>query len=543
MRLQRSDVPPLGPGALVRDYLTGVPAATSLFAYHPFDPKALAARADALLGGWPGDRQLLADTLVAFNQTLGADAAAIDGARRLGEPRTLAVVTGQQAGIFGGPAYSVYKAITAIRLARRESERLGVPVVPVFWIAAEDHDFAEISFTEVPAGESLQRLAIQAAPGQRVSAGHLALSDELPGLIDQLEQLLPPSEFRTDVLATLRRTARGSYADWFGRLLAWMFAGTGLVFASPLLPGIRRLQAPALSRAIEQAEAVDAALQQGFARLAERGYEPTVDPMPDSLKLFIYEGGERLPLHYQGDRAWVRDRSDLSWSRRELAALAAAAPERFSPNVVLRPVTQGFAFPDLAYVGGPGEISYFSLYRDVFAAFGRQMPAVYPRLAATLVEPPLARYLEKQGLTVADVCAGLQAHRQALLEEQDPIGIPAAFERYRTALEAAVTTLLTELAPLGANVQQQGDEHRRQLLVQVGKLQDKALQQHRRNCEVLLKQLDRLEAQLAPHGKPQDRSLSIVPFLSKYGPDLVRRLTEELELLEPWQHQVVFLGD
>jgi len=541
LRLECSDVPLLGPSALVRDYLSGAAAATSLFHYQPFDPGALAARARDLQENWRGDRSLLAQTLGAFNQALGAGDDALAGARRLGEPGTLAVVTGQQAGIFGGPAYSIYKAIAAIRLARRESERLGMAVVPVFWIAAEDHDFAEISATEVPAGEGIQRLQVQAAPERRASVGHLPLSPEINGLIDQLEQLLPPSEYRDPVLALLRRTATGTYVDWFGRLLASVFAGTGLVFASPLLPGIRRLQAPALAQAIAGAEAVDAALQQGFARLAERGYEPTVEPMPDSLKLFIYVDGERLPLHYRGDRAWVRDRDDLAWSRQELAALAAAEPERFSPNVVLRPVTQGFAFPDLAYVGGPGEISYFSLYRDVFAHFGRQVPVVYPRLSATLVEPPLARYLEKQALSVAEVCAGLQARRQALLEEQDPIGIPAVFDQYKAALEAEVGRLLQALAPLGPNVAQQGDEHRRQLLLQVGKLQDKAFQQHRRNCEVLLKQLERLEAQLAPHGRPQDRSLSIVSFLSKYGPDLVRRLTEELALCEPWQHQVVYL--
>ena len=548
MRLERSAAPALGPSSLVRDYLAGSPDAVSLFSYHPFKPESLAARATELTE-WTGDRRLLAATLGEFNAALGAGADAQAAARRLGEPGALAVVTGQQAGIFGGPAYSVFKAITAIRLARRAEAQLGVAVVPVFWIAAEDHDFGEISWTEVPAGEGLARLAVSEAPGRKASVGHLPLSPEIPALIDALAGHLPPSDFRDEVLAALRRTAAAegsggdvTYADWFGRLMAWIFAGTGLVFANPLLPGIRRLQAPFFEPASRLAPAVGAALEAGYARLAARRYEPTVERAPGSLYLFAYHQGERLALHYEGDRVWLRDQPEVAWQRGELADLAAREPERFSPNVVLRPVSQGFAFPDLAYIGGPGEISYLSLYQDVFAVFGRRLPVVHPRLAATLVEPPLARYLEKQSLGVADVCAGLQERRQALLAEQDPIGIAAVFDRYREALEREAGALLDALAPLGPNLAQQGDEHRRQLLLQAGKLQDKALQQHRRNCEVLLKQLDRLEAQLAPHGRPQDRSLSIVPFLSKYGTDLVRRLAENLELLEPWQHQVVYLG-
>lgn len=542
MRLELSAKPALGSG-LLADYLSRAPKTMALFDYDPYDPAAYAARAADVARRYSADRAAISAALVAYNTALGADEAALDGARRLASPEALTVVTGQQPGILGGPAYSVFKAITAILLARRESERLSAPVVPVFWIAAEDHDFAEISFTELPVGERVQRLHLKEHPERKASVGHLPLSPEVAGLIDEFAALMPGTEFKDAVLQAVRETAVGDYGEWFGRLMAWLFRGTGLVFINPLLPEARRQAAPVFARAIAGAPEVGAGLDAGYAAVTGAGYAPAVERTPGSLGLFTYHQGERLRLLWEGDRVWLRDDPAVSWSRSELAELALAEPERFSPDVTLRPVSQGYILPDLACICGPGEVAYWALLGPVFAACGRTAPVVYPRLSATLVEPPLARNLEKQELTLAEVFGTLAERRQALLDETDPIGLDQVFSSFRADLDQRLSGLLAQLKPLGANLEQQGDEHRRQILLQLTKWEEKARQQHRKNCETFLKQLDRLAVNLAPHDKPQDRAFTILPYLIKYGPDLPQRLADLLQLTEPWQHQVVYLGD
>ncbi|HYF79038.1 MAG TPA: bacillithiol biosynthesis BshC, partial [Symbiobacteriaceae bacterium] len=197
---------------------------------------------------------------------------------------------------------------------------------------------------------------------------------------------------------------------------------------------------------------------------------------------------------------------------------------------------------DLAYVGGPGEISYFGLYREVYTALDSQMPIVYPRESVTLVEPPVARILEKQGLTVEDAFYRLEEKKQELLEREDRLGITELFSHFRSSFGELYEQLVLRVLELDPNLRFVTEENQKQIAVQINKLEEKARQQHRKNCEVAIKQFERLKAQLQPAGGLQERQMSILPFVAKYGPDLVRRLVAETDLEEGWAHRVVYLG-
>lgn len=533
----------LDDSAAVREYLSGAGRVCERFSFPPHEPAAYAARARYLAETYSTPRDQLSAALVAYNRAIGADAAALDNARRLAGSGCLAVVTGQQAGVGTGPVYTIYKAITAIHLAARQAAALGVPVVPVFWVAGEDHDFAEIAAVEFPGREGWERLQLGGEPPGRRSVAHLPVGPAVHDLLDRLAGALPRTEFTDGVLSALRADAgvAANLADWFARIMARLFAGTGLVFVNSADPSLRRLECPFLQLALERFQAVGEALDAGRRAWEAAGYTPTVAVAPESVNLFLYVDGERLALAGAGDRIWLRDRPDQAWQRDELLALAAEQPERFSTNVVLRPVCQGFVLPDLAYVGGPGEIQYWGLYREVFAVFGRRLPLVYPRIGATLVEPPLARYLKGQQVTPADVILRAGRLRADTLQRADTLGLPDLFGQFRRDLEARYEELVAKLETLDPGLRAVAAENRRRMGQQIDYLAEKAAQAHRQKCDVALRRIDRLESSFRPRGELQERVANIVYYLCKYGPDLVGRLVQTLHLQEPWVHLAVYL--
>lgn len=533
----------LSPAPAVRQYLAGQGPVFERFRFHPFRPESYRERLAYLRETYSTDRHALSEVLVSENRRAGAGAEALEAAARLRDPEAVVVVTGQQPGVCTGPLYTIYKAITAIHLARVQEEALGVPVVPVFWVGSEDHDFQEIAPVEFPAGDGWTRLVLEGQPEGRVSVGHIPVGDPVPPFLDSLEAALPASEFRSGVFRQIREAAcqSGDLADWFTRLMAWLFDGTPLVFVNPLWPGIRRLAAPFFARVLERFEAVDGALAGGIDRWRALGFEPTVDRHPGSVHLFAYVEGERVPLVGEGDVVRERDGHRIVGRRAELRERALADPAAFSTSVVTRPVAQGFLLPDLAYVGGPGEIQYFGVLREVFEVLDGQLPPVYPRTSVTLVEPSLARYLERQQITPADVFAGLEEKRREVIQREDRVGLDVLFGEFRGEFFRRYGALVETVVQLDPSLRQVAAENQRQIAHQLDRLEEKARQALRRRCEVDLRQLDRLALHLTPHGRLQERHANIVYYLVKYGPDLVRRLVEALPVPVPWQHLAVYL--
>lgn len=547
----------LSPSPAVEAFLFDFAKVAPAYEYDWSKQESFMQRASYLNGGgYRGNRGALAAALERYNKALGAGGQTLANIALLAREGTLATVTGQQAGVFTGPAYSIYKAITAIHLAREQSERLGVPVVPVFWVAGEDHDWHEVASVLAPAGDAMQKVALsETFEGEKRSVGLAPIPASLAQAMEEFLALLPETEFKAGVAEQIRAAAeagpaldarltmgRPTLADWFARLITWLFDGTGLIVCNSADPALRALEAEFFVQAIEQHEAVDAALGRGHALYESLGYKPTVDRTLGSINLFTYVDGQRLPLVGAGEQFWVRDREELGWTKEQLVDLARTHPERLSTNVVLRPVVQGVLFPDLAYVGGPGEISYFGLYREVFATLGSQMPVVYPRESATLIEPPLARILEKQGLSVYDAFYRLDEKKQELLEREDRLGLAGLFEQFRETFGEHYGALVGKVLELDPSLAGVAEENRKQIAVQITKLEEKAKQQHRKNCEVALRQFDRLKAHLLPAGGLQERQVSILPYVGKYGPDLVRLLVDELKLGQEWVHQAVYLG-
>lgn len=476
--------------------------------------------------------------LPAWNPTMLA--ALLADQARLGldrsiQPDSVAIVTGQQPGLLTGPLYTIYKAITAIRLAERVTALGGRPAQPVFWVAADDHDFEEVRSAHLLSKDH-QSLVLRYNPVDDVTGRpmHRVLCDgSLHALVDQAAQEAPGSEFREPVRTFLHESldASRSFSDWFCRILARLFRDTPLVIFTTELEASRTLAAPIFAEEIRQPLESTRRLNAAGARLAALGYPPQVVKADDECSFFLIFGERRRKVLYRAGEFFVPDEGH-SVSAEALLERLAQHPEHFSANVALRPVVQQRLFPTLAYIGGPGEIAYWGQFADVFALFGEPMPMVYPRAQATLSTLKLNKLLSKYALDAAALAAPRDVVLQRALEASVQSPALDTFRRGRDPVLAASDALLDALHAekrVDKNAREVAEVVHTQIASSLERLERALLRADSNQTETVRKQVERLSTALLPEGKPQERVYTVFSFLFEHGWDLVHRLTSALD--------------
>lgn len=451
------------------------------------------------------------------------------------------VITGQQLGLFGGPLYTIYKAATAIRLAREAARKSGRPVVPMFWLADEDHDWDEVRVATILRDGGHRRIELP-AEGTRQPVGRRTVDEHVGKALDHLEDVLPGTVHTEAVLAALRRCyAPGStHRDAFARWLATLFHGTGLVLISADEPRLKRLTTPVLRREIEDPQGTFATLLDAGRALDQAGFHQQVTIAPGNLFLLSDEG--RLSLDpLEGGTFRLRG-TNRDFTAEDLLDLLESEPELFSPNVVLRPVMEDALLPVIAYVGGPGEIAYYAQLRGVYAAFGVPMPVVYPRAGLTIIEPRVRRALDALGLAIEDIGNGSEEVIEALHRQQamalDGTGLVEAFAAARQRIEEVASSVRDPVEALDPTLARSAETTRVRLQQDLDSLERKVVRAQKRQHAEIRARLDRIAAHLMPDGRPQERVLSPVHFANRLGLDFAQRLTEVLSL-DTSEHQVI----
>lgn len=505
------------------------------------DPSAR-ARAAERAAAHPRDRAALVDALLQQNERWGLDAATRANIEALRDPDTVAVVTGQQVGLLSGPLYTPYKTLTVLQLAARLAEETGRTVVPVFWLEGEDHDLAEVAGTRLLKHNEVEHLryAGHTLPeeGNLGSVGRLAFTDDVTRVVNRVDELLPPTDFKDALIDGLRAAYREgvTFLDAFAQFMHTLFAGTGLVLIAPGDDRLKQLAAPLFRQEIEDYATAHAALQQVSTAL-EAQFHAQVRTKP--LNLFLVEEGARYPLDADGDTVRVRGTS-RSYTRAELLELLDAHPERFSPNVVLRPLMQDLLLPTAAYVAGPGEISYFAQFKPVYGWAGIPMPVIYPRASVTLVEGKVQKVLDRYGLSVGDLDGDLEPLFKRIVLQEMPVDVEEVFRQASRHLHQAVNDLKPALEEVDRTLVKAAEATRAAFMKEMGKLQGRVVKAEKRNHDEVRAQLEKAQVNLFPAGKLQERSLSALYFINKYGIGLIEALRRELSL-DTTQHQVVNL--
>ncbi|MGH9863684.1 MAG: bacillithiol biosynthesis cysteine-adding enzyme BshC, partial [Candidatus Acidiferrales bacterium] len=518
-----SEIPHTTP--LFADYLYGFSRLERFFAHDPFRAESFEKASRALVLE-EARRTAVADVLAEQNEIFAGDARTQENIRRLREGRARAVVTGQQVGLFGGPAYSVYKALTAIRLAEKLTAE-GLPAVPVYWLASEDHDFAEVNHCEFLDGQQqLLALADSSAPPADTPIGEITFAAAIDALRQEVKRLWPADRAAEaeSLLSGYRPGA--SYAHAFGRLMQRLFAGRGLVVLDPQHPTLHTLARSLFRHALEEAEALHTQVRGRDRELEQAHYHVQVRLRENATLLFLTLNGRRLPMRRRGSGFSLPGEGERSLA--ELLELLEREPERFSPNVLLRPLVQDSLLPTVAYVAGPNEIAYFAQASVLYDKLLGRMPVIVPRVSLTLAEPKIQRLLERYQLGLKDFFHGREPVRARLAERHLPPRLLRRLERAQAQIEKLLSEAAGELKRLDPSLEGAADTSRRKMLYQLEKLRHKAARAQAERTEIIGRHLDMLSNSLCPHRELQERRLNFLSFVARHGQELVDRLFEQV---------------
>jgi bacillithiol biosynthesis cysteine-adding enzyme BshC len=524
-------VSPAATSALVRDYFAASPALAGFFAAHPSDGEAFRAKAEAVRARLtPERRNALRPALRPTNEAARAKLT------RILDGEGVFVTTGQQAGLFGGPTYTITKILSAVRLAEALEELLQQPCMAVFWVASDDHDWDEANHTFVlDAEQRVHRITLAAA----ADAPDLPMSERVLG--EQVEdalaafiERLPPSEFAPSIDVLLRSTykPRSTVAQAFGDLLHGFFHDTELAFIDPASPELKAAAAPLMAYELKNATQHARLLARQSERLIEAGYHAQVAVAEDAANVFFHDplGRERL---VRDDDGWALRRTRRIIPDTELHAMLDADPTKFSPNVFLRPVIESAVLPTVAYVGGPAEVSYFAQIGCLFHAHGIEPPIVVPRFGLTVVEGKVRKVLDKFGLTIADVGAPFHELVTRIVRERLPDDVTAPLAALREAVMREFARLARGGEAIDPTLRGWLTGQRNTFLGQLEAAEKKITSHRRKRSDIEIEQLRRAASNLQPEGTHQERALNALPLVARYGPGI---LSDIAEAMTYWLH-------
>ena len=454
-----------------------------------------------------------------------------------------AIVTGQQVGLFGGPMFSIYKALTAVKLAE-EATVAGVGAVPVFWLATYDHDLAEVNHVSMPGPDYLPRTLTTSShsiPGAPVS--EVRLGDEILPVVEEAASLLGDSE----ALQFLRESYRPgeSLGTAFARFYARLFAAEGVILLDASDPELHRVATPIYRAAVEQSSEIDDALLDRGRALEAADYHQQVKVTSSSVLVFTLQHGVRTPIQRRsrGSAAEFVIGSESTaekLSSTELLDRIAAAPEKFSPNVLLRPVVQDYLLPTLAYAGGAAEAAYFAQAGAVYEKILGRVTPIVPRFSATLIEPKVQRWLRQYGIAAQDAFRGSDALRLALAARTLPADLQQAFERANKSVEESFSSLHEALAKLDPPLVDASQTGASKMRYQLDRLRERAMAAELKRSEVVSRHAEALSEAIYPNGALQERGVAAVYYVARHGMELLKNLHDSMRT-DCLDHQVVEL--
>jgi bacillithiol synthase len=490
----------------------------------------------------PSRRQRVTAALERQNKSWDASPKTLANLERL-RKGAAAIVTGQQVGLFGGPMFAIYKALTAVKLAE-ESTAAGVDAVPVFWLATYDHDLAEVNHVSLAGGEGSLRVLTTTSrdiPGAPVSA--VRLGEEITPLVEEAVKLLGDSEV-TQILRDTYRPGE-TLGTAFARFYSRIFADWGVILLDASDAELDRVAEPIYRAAVERAGELSAAVLARGEALEAAGYHQQVKVTSSSVLLFTLQQGVRTPIHrrdHGGAAEFVlgNDAAAEKLSQAQLLDRLSSNPELFSPNVLLRPVVEDYLLPTLAYTGGAAETAYFAQAGAVYQALLGRVTPIVPRFSATIVEPKMQRLLERHGIALPDVFAGPEALRRQLAERGLPEDLQAAFDAARKSLDSHLSTVKENLEMLDRTLVDAAETARSKIEYQFERLHTQAARAAAQKSELVTRHAESLSQALYPDKGLQERGTGGVYFLARYGREFLQQLHDAIQP-DCYDHQVLEL--
>jgi len=462
---------------------------------------------------YPADRrQAVAAILERQNRGFGAGEKALANIDRLRQGAA-AVVTGQQVGLFGGPTFCILKALTAVLMA----EKAGA--VPMFWLATEDHDLEEINTVNLAAGDHLQKFTVKVPHREGAPVGNIAFTDEITAATQQVEALFGKSEISELLAASYGKGE--TFGTAFAKFYTRVFSEMGVVFLNPLDAELHRIAQPVFRAALEKSEEINQALTARNHELEATGYDAQVKVTPSHTLCFYFEDGARTPVRHQNGEFFIGERK---LAAAELLDEAERCPEKFSANVLLRPLMQDYLLPTLCYIGGPSEVAYFAQIEVVYRKLAGRVTPVIPRIFATLIEPRAAKLMDRYQLSLPDLFTTPEKTRELVASRALPDSILKSFDLAAEHVEKALALIQGPLEKLDKTLIDAAENAGSKMRYQLQGIRDKAARAEARKNTEVMRHADELITALYPNKELQEREIGAAYFLLKYGKNVLEQI-------------------
>jgi len=524
---------------LFKDYISGEGSIHQYFETDLPEIKALVDKVERC--SFPHQREKTVELLLEYNRTFDPSDKTIEQIESLNDPNSLTIVTGQQVSLLGGPLFTVYKTITAIIYAKKLQEHTGRTVVPVFWIADEDHDLEEVSSLNLidKSGAAKISYRLKNFPTAAPSAATVNLADEYDRFVAQVFDEMDDTDFTNMLWTELQKCyhKNRTFSEAYGRWMLKLFGDTGLILAGSNIRGVKEHAKSVLTTAVEKQQHIEAILDDTTYRLTESGYHGQVQIHTSNL--FYFNGkGLRQKIQSQKDR-WTA--GTKKWTDEELLAEIDIKPERFSPNVFLRPLIQDHLLPVAAYVGGPGEIAYYAQMKDLYYIFDKEMPVILPRFSITLFDSAIDRISEQLPFGWKEYNQRIEDLETSFVKKSNNFGIEQIFELWRGHVEQLSMVKKKKISEIDPTLEATAGKATAIYLAELHKLKGKVYKSVKKQDQVQIERIKRMQRNLFPNGNLQEREIAFIYYMNKYGMLLWDKVLELLKDEDPFTHKKIIL--
>ncbi len=524
---------------LFQDYTSNFSRLADFFDTNPFSELETEKKINTY--SFQGNRKESVGFLTEFNRLFDAQDEVYQSIKKLEDESSCTVVTGQQLTAYGGPLFTILKIITTIHYASIWEKKYGRPFIPVFWLADEDHDFEEAATIGLPEGDDLKKLSVGADHSNYPRVSEIMLGDSFEIFRDKVKGYLTQTDFSSQLWDILDDSYQegATYSEAFGKLILKMFGKFGLVLAGTNTNSSKKILLEPLCLSIEKSSEAFEALNKKSRELEDQGYHKQVHVQSSNL-FWIDDHGNREKITHS-NLSWYIEGKEISWTDTELTHSIQQNPNRFSPNVFLRPITQNYLLPCIAYVAGPSELAYYGQMKEFYRVFNLDMPTLIPRYSATIIESGIERIIDKLPFENHQYNQRIEDLESAYIAKADTPDIESIYKNWKKSAEQCSVESKKAISKIDPTLEGSVERVINIFFNELDKLKGKTYRSVKEQEKTQIQRLRRIQSSLYPNGNLQEREVAFIYFMNKYGFDIWSDILAELSEHTPQSHKWIHL--
>jgi bacillithiol biosynthesis cysteine-adding enzyme BshC len=526
--------------SLFTDYLNQNKKILEFFNFNPFNKDHAPSILEQLK--FKGSRSETVRLLIDYNSRFNPPEKVLSNIHSLENENTYAVVTGQQPMIFGGTLFTIYKTLTAIIYCKLYSSHTGHTFVPVFWLGDEDHDYDEVAELHVHSQSGLEDFKWETHQNRQLRTADILIKEEFEDLKKGIKEALGNTDFSDGLWELIEKSySRDNSAGFaFGKLMMQLFGKHGLILAGSNNRDIKNSTKSVLQTSVERQDEIFQSLTLTSGNLESSGYHSQVKVQQSNL-FRIAEDGTRFKLYYS-DGKWSDESGNFeNISPDQLISMIGKHPENFSPNVFLRPLMQDRLLPTVAYVGGPGEISYYAQMKEIYGLFDQTMPVILPRFSCTLIETSVKRALESLPFKWTEYNRRIEDLESDFVDHSDKPDIESIIGSWKKEVEELTEKMKPLVGEVDPTLENSAGKASAAFFNELDKLKGKMYRSVKQQEKVQVNRIAKVQEALFPNGNLQEREIAFIYFMNKYGSNIWDELYEALSGFSPDTHYVIEL--